>query len=204
MGSKTSPPLVVGILSDTHVPYRLKQLPSAVFQALEGVDLILHAGDVDKPETLSPLRELAPVRAVRGNPHIQDLSSGGRSLPEVVELRLAERLVVLTHGTLPGLPGLWFKVRDLGLRLTGGREKSRFNRRIGRRVVRLHPGADVIVFGHTHRAFVEWLGGTLLVNPGAVCPTLRERPTMARMTLGDGEPRVEIVPLDVTARRARD
>lgn len=189
--------LLVGILSDTHVPYRLRQLPEAVFDVLGDVDLIVHAGDVDRPEALEPLRRIAPVYAERGNVHIFDFSSGGASLPRLVELRLVGRRVLITHGYLPGLMGLWFKGRDATLRLLGGGEKARFNDRIARRLKRLYPQADVIVFGHTHRAFVEWLGETLLVNPGAVCPTLREQPTVARMTLDDGKPRVEIVPLDV-------
>ncbi len=194
--------LLVGILSDTHVPYRMKQLPSVVFDALEDVDVILHAGDVDKPEALEPLRKIAPVYAVRGNIHVLDLSSGGISLPRLVELRLAGCQILVTHGYLPGLVGFWFKGRDVLLRLLGGSDKARFNGRIARRLKSLYPKADVIVFGHTHQVFVEWFGKTLLVNPGAVCPTLREQPTVARMTLGDGMPRVEIVPLGIGAGRS--
>jgi hypothetical protein len=190
--------LLVGLLSDTHVPYRMQSLPRVVSDALDKADVILHAGDVDRPEALEPLREIAPVYAVRGNVHVLDLSSGGASLPQFVELHLAGRHVLVTHGYLPGLVGFWFKGRDLALGLLGSSDKARFNVRIARRLRGLYPQADVIVFGHTHRAFVERLGETLLVNPGAVCPTLRERPTVARLTLGDGAPEVEIVPLDIS------
>lgn len=187
--------VVVGVLSDTHIPYRMKQLPPRVLDAFEGVDVILHAGDVDKPWALAPLRRIAPVYAVRGNFHVLDLSSGGASLPAVVELQLAGHRVVLSHGYVPGLAALWLKGRDLALRLLGASDKARFNERIGRRLSALHAGADVIVFGHTHRAYVGWVGDTLLVNPGAVCPTLSEQPTVARMRLDEGRPQVEIVPL---------
>ncbi len=173
----------------------MRRLPSAVFETLDGVDLILHAGDVDRPEVLDALRSIAPVHGVRGNIHLLDLSSGGASLPRSVDLDLAGHRVLLTHGHLPGLAGLWFKGRDLMLRLLDGREGALFNARIARGLRRLHPQADIIVFGHTHRVHVEWLGETLLINPGAVCPTLRERPSVARMTLGEGRPEVEIVPL---------
>lgn len=196
--------LLVGLMSDTHVPYRMKHLPWGVFDALGDADVILHAGDVDKPQALEPLREIAPVYAVRGNVHVLDLSSGGISLPRILELRLLGRHVLVTHGHLPGLAGFWFKGRDVVLRLLGGSDEDRFNGRIARRLKRLYPQADVIVFGHTHRAFVGWLGETLLVNPGAVCPTLKERPTVARLRLGDGKPEVEIVPLDVSAATWRD
>ncbi len=53
---------VLGLISDTHGLLR----PSAV-DALRGVDLVVHAGDVGAPEVLDRLRQIAPVIAVRGN-----------------------------------------------------------------------------------------------------------------------------------------
>lgn len=187
--------LTVGLLADTHVPYRMARLPDALFEALAGVDVILHAGDVDDPAALEPLRALAPVHAVRGNIHIFDFSDGGASLPWTVELELAGYRTVLTHGHPAGVLGLWLKGRDVTLRLLGYDDNGYFNRRAASRLARLHPEADIIVFGHSHRAHVGWIGETLIVNPGAVCPTHRRRPTVARMALGAGEPRVEVVPL---------
>jgi putative phosphoesterase len=52
----------VGLISDTHGLLRDEAL-----QALEGSDLIIHAGDVGRPEILGALKALAPVVAVRGN-----------------------------------------------------------------------------------------------------------------------------------------
>jgi uncharacterized protein len=52
----------IGIISDTHGLLR----PEAV-RALQGVEAILHAGDVGKPEVLFQLKRIAPVFAVRGN-----------------------------------------------------------------------------------------------------------------------------------------
>lgn len=193
--------LTAGLLSDTHLPHRMKQLPQVVLDGLDGVDVILHAGDADRPGALEPLREIAPVYAVRGNLHVCDLSGGGASLPRLIELRLAGHCVLLTHGYPPGVASFWFKGRDVVLRLLGTSDNARFNVSIARRLARLYPEADAIVFGHTHRAHVEWIGDTLLVNPGAVCPTPREQPTMARMWLGKGAPRVEILELRALASR---
>lgn len=53
---------IIGLISDTHGLLR----PEAM-AALEGCGLIIHAGDVGKPEILEKLRALAPVIAVRGN-----------------------------------------------------------------------------------------------------------------------------------------
>ena len=50
---------VVGLVSDTHGLLRPE-----IFSALEGVDLILHAGDVGGRSILDELSAIAPVRAV--------------------------------------------------------------------------------------------------------------------------------------------
>ena len=52
----------IGILSDTH-----NMLRPEVLEALQGCDLILHAGDIAKPEILDKLRQIAPIKVVRGN-----------------------------------------------------------------------------------------------------------------------------------------
>jgi putative phosphoesterase len=54
--------MILGMISDTHGLLR----PEAV-RALQGSGLIIHAGDVGKPEILESLANLAPVTAVRGN-----------------------------------------------------------------------------------------------------------------------------------------
>ena len=55
-------PVRLGIISDTHGLLRDEAL-----QALTGSELIIHAGDVGKPEVLARLQEIAPVVGVRGN-----------------------------------------------------------------------------------------------------------------------------------------
>jgi len=56
------PRRLIGLISDTHGLLREEAL-----RALRDSDLIIHAGDVGKPEILDSLRDLAPVVAVRGN-----------------------------------------------------------------------------------------------------------------------------------------
>ena len=56
-----------GVLSDTHLPKRLRRVPDAVFRVLQGVDLVLHAGDVNDLSVLDSLSQIAPVIAVHGN-----------------------------------------------------------------------------------------------------------------------------------------
>lgn len=64
----------VGLISDTHGLLR----PAAI-AALTGVDMILHAGDIGKPEVLEQLRAIAPIVAVRGN---VDTAAWAETIPE--------------------------------------------------------------------------------------------------------------------------
>jgi putative phosphoesterase len=70
-----SHPKRIGLISDTHGLLREEAL-----RALRGSELIVHAGDVGKPEILDALRRLAPVVAVRGN---VDTEEWARVLPVV-------------------------------------------------------------------------------------------------------------------------
>jgi putative phosphoesterase len=71
---------LIGIISDTHGLVR----PQAL-EALAGVEMILHAGDIGNQQVLDTLKDIAPVVAVRGNNDKGDLA---QTLPdwEVVEV----------------------------------------------------------------------------------------------------------------------
>ena len=75
----TTQPIRVGLISDTHGLVR-----DEAVAALKGCQHILHAGDIDAPDVLVKLRELAPVTVVRGN---NDRGSWAEAIPayEVVE-----------------------------------------------------------------------------------------------------------------------
>jgi len=60
--------VLLGIISDTHLePPFGAGLPAWIFEAFTGVDLILHAGDIESDGLLLELESIAPVQAVRGN-----------------------------------------------------------------------------------------------------------------------------------------
>ena len=82
-------PTRIGLISDTHGLLR----PQAI-DALRGSELIIHAGDVGKPEILSALRKLAPVIAVRGNVDTADWAS---SLPETAVAQAGAILLYVLH-----------------------------------------------------------------------------------------------------------
>ena len=80
---------LLGVISDTHGLLR----PEAL-DALRRSDLIIHAGDVGKPEILKRLREIAPVVAVRGN---VDTAPWAEELTETQVLRVAGRNIYVLH-----------------------------------------------------------------------------------------------------------
>jgi putative phosphoesterase len=66
--------MLIGVISDTHGLLRAEAV-----DALRGSELIIHAGDVGKPEILDQLAAIAPVKAIRGN---VDTQPWARRLPE--------------------------------------------------------------------------------------------------------------------------
>jgi putative phosphoesterase len=151
--------VLVGLVSDTHGLVRPE-----IFDALQGVDLVLHAGDVGGPTILQQLATIAPVRAVSGNTD----PPGEPDLADSLDLRIDGLTVHVSHGHEVGSP-------------TPERLLARYT-------------ADVIVYGHTHRPLIERLEGRLVVNPGAAGPRrFSLKPSVARMTVNAGRAAVEIV-----------
>jgi uncharacterized protein len=85
---------LVGLISDTHGLVR-----PGVFQALDGVELILHAGDVGEG-VLPELESIAPVRAVYGNTD----PAGFPGLTESIEMTIEGIRVHVSHGHELGAP----------------------------------------------------------------------------------------------------
>jgi putative phosphoesterase len=165
-------------------------LPPALFDRLAGVDLILHAGDLDDPAILHDLRQIAPVRAVKGNWHLRAPWPKDRRLPVALDLEIDSCRIVVTHGHLSFWRNLWDKHWFLW-----PDHQARANERMMRRLPRVFPGADVYVFGHSHRALVERRGGALFVNPGAVCPTKGGVASVARLRVTADNIEAKILPL---------
>jgi putative phosphoesterase len=148
----------IGVVADTHCPEFLDELPAGLLEGLRGVDLILHGGDVGGDSTLERLCEVAPVEAVRG-----DHDGAMAHLPFTRELACGGRRIVIVHGNRSRL--IEEPVTLLGT-LTLGTVWPQLS--LSAHLKRLHPRADVIVYGHTHLARAETLDGTLVFNPGAV------------------------------------
>jgi putative phosphoesterase len=87
--SKSKHNFIIGIISDTHGLLR----PEAV-EAMQGVDMIIHAGDIGKEIVLDHLRAIAPVIAVRGN---MDSEGWAYTLSRAEIIELHKTMVCVTH-----------------------------------------------------------------------------------------------------------
>lgn len=182
--------MLVGVLADTHIPQRLKVIPQAVLGLFQGVDLILHAGDLVAPYILGELAQIAPVKAVRGNVHLMDRTMDAAQLPSVERLDLLGHGIILIHGHGSFLQGSWERVR-----FWLGRDRDAVNQRIARWCLESYPEAEAIIFGHSHRVYHRCIGGVLLFNPGAVCPTRGERPSVGLLTVEREKVSAQVVEL---------
>jgi putative phosphoesterase len=81
--------LILGVISDTHGLLRPEVIPK-----LEGVERILHLGDVGKPSILAELEKIALVTAVRGN---VDREGACGKLPETDVVLIEGRYIYMLH-----------------------------------------------------------------------------------------------------------
>ena len=148
----------IGVVADTHCPEFADRLPPRLGEVLAGVELILHAGDINEASTLAELERIARVAAVRG-----DHDSSLVSLPRSREVTVEGKKIVVVHGDR----SRWLEEPET---LLWTLSLGYFHPHAGlaRSLRRRFPSADVIVFGHTHRAHAEVIDGTLLFNPGGV------------------------------------
>lgn len=181
--------ITLGVLSDTHIPDKAPKLHPQVTERFvqAGVSVILHAGDVTRPNVLLELEQIAPVMAVRGNQDVFAL----RNLPSQVRLSFAGISIGMAHGHGTFIE---YWVDKVYRRVIG--------RRVGRyiqRMLRTFPDVDVIIFGHLHVPCNFHLAGKLLFNPGSTTfPWPKtESTTFGLLYLEPGkEPWGEVIPID--------
>jgi len=147
----------IGVISDTHVK-TFDELPAPIITALAGVDLIVHAGDFTERPVLEGLRRLGAMKAVCGNMDSAELK---RTLPQKELFIVNGKKIGLIHGW--GAPwGIASRVRE------------KFS------------DVAIIIFGHSHQTCNQYIGGSLLFNPG------RASDSFGLLTIDD-EVRAEII-----------
>jgi putative phosphoesterase len=135
------------VVSDTHLGQHVQQLPAALKEGLQGVDLILHAGDWISIHVAAMLEEIAPIEGVAGNNDGNDIIERfGRSKI----LKLDTYKIGMIHG-------------DGFRKTTELRALEAFSQ----------DAVDVIIYGHSHIPKEDHHNGVLLFNPGS--PTDKRR-----------------------------
>jgi putative phosphoesterase len=156
----------VGVLSDTH-----NFLDPRIFDIFQGVERIMHAGDVVSMDIIIELSAIAPVIAVRGNMDASDISS---RYPEDQRIQLAGNDIFMTHN---------------GALLL--RRPQLFEQRCGSK------RPDVFIYGHTHRVENRMIDSMLSLNPGSARAMMGLSASVAVLTLELTEkPHAEIFVLE--------
>ena len=165
--------MLLAVISDTHLPRGSRALPAECVERLRAADLILHAGDLITAGVLADLRALGPpVEAVHGN--VDDYEVRAPAALGAARRRPAAR--GSRWSTTPGPPA-----------------------GASRACARASPGADAVVFGHSHIPLHERdpATGFQIFNPGS--PTDRRRQpthTMGQARIGeDGAVSFELIDL---------
>ncbi|MEX5721577.1 metallophosphoesterase family protein [Geodermatophilus maliterrae] len=145
-------PVSLVVMADTHLPRRARDLPHALWAAVDAADLVVHAGDWVDVALLDALEARSRrLLAVHGN---NDHGALRERLPEVARAEVEGLRIAVVHET--------------------GDAKGR-----ERRCAARFPDTDVLFFGHSH---IPWdtvtpnegaPSGLRLVNPGS--PTDRRR-----------------------------
>jgi putative phosphoesterase len=157
----------IGVISDTH-----GFIDPKVFTVFDGVELILHAGDIGSEDIITSLETMAPVKAIHGNIDMFPLST---RYPEVLALEVEGAAICLIHQFIDVRNS---KIRDAMAKTSQARP-------------------DIVIFGHSHEAKLEQSGEVLLFNPGSAGKRrFSLRPTVGLLTVSEGDFTPEIVYLD--------
>jgi putative phosphoesterase len=149
----------LGLISDTHIPARAREIPKRVFEIFEKVDFIVHAGDLVDLSVIDKLEQLAPVLAVYGNMDGPEIRG---KLPKMASVKVLDWKIGVMHD-----PGTMFGVGKM-------REIAKQN------------SFNVLVYGHTHHPNIKWEGKSLFINPGSPTnplPPFISKPTVALLRI---------------------
>jgi putative phosphoesterase len=171
----------IGILSDTHDKVSPQQM-EAIKEAFNGVDMILHCGDIYSTHLLDQLEEIAPLKAALGN---GDFIQRDERVKVIHDLTLEGYSIHLNH---------FFPFDDMEhllseLKKPQGNYLPEFDAMLSRNLSLIQYPPDIIIFGHTHRALVYRNDDIVIINPGSpTVPLLRHwRGSVVLLTLEPGK-----------------
>lgn len=169
--------MLIGLISDTHIPDRARIIPEKVLASFKDVDLIIHAGDLTTTRVIDELEEIAPVIAIQGN------------MDRVAGLRLPNAKVIEAEGVKIGVVhGEVYPRGDTQQLLYLARQLD----------------VNILVSGHSHQPKIEQVEDVLLLNPGSpIVPRLADR-TVMLLEINDKNVDVEIIKIGAPVCSALD
>ncbi|MFC2005977.1 metallophosphoesterase family protein [Chloroflexota bacterium] len=129
--------MIIGVISDTHVT-TIDDIPAITLKVLAEADLIVHAGDFTERAVLDGLKSIGEIKAVSGNMDSVEIK---RMLPKKESFVINGKNISLIHGW-GGPSGIADRIRDM------------------------FTDADIIIYGHSHEPWNQFIRGSLLFNPG--------------------------------------
>jgi putative phosphoesterase len=169
----------IGVIADTHIPDRVGALHPDILPTFKdnGVDLIIHAGDISSPDVLRQLEQIAPVQAVMGNRDWWRF----KDLPALKVITIKDVKILITHGHGHIFSYVWDKLPYW----LWGYKFERFVKKFSK----LNQEFDVVLFGHSHHHENCWVEGRLYFNPGSAYDPLRNHsgPSIGVMEIGAGK-----------------
>ena len=151
----------VGVISDTHNPSVGAEPPPEVVSAFDGVDVIIHAGDIYQPSCLDWLEKIAPVYAVElgADAHFKE---DVRVVDMSRVLELEGHKIGLIHDLM--VPGVAQEITEFTPLSKYFPQDAKLSDALGKV---FDSDVDIVIFGHTHYPVVEEFQGILMVNPGS-------------------------------------
>ena len=151
----------IGLISDTHITEKRGKLSPKVLESFKGVDLILHAGDINSQIVLDALNQISPTIAVEGN---NDRTRKAIDLKPSEIIEIDDLKILLIHGDK--LPSRNFE------KYCEFAQKHK---------------ADVLISGHTHQPHCEKIENVLLINPGSPNRPIKSDASIAILTIDEGK-----------------
>jgi putative phosphoesterase len=158
--------MLIGVISDTHIPERAQKIPGIVFEVFKDVDMIFHAGDLVSVDVLKQLQDLAPTHCVQGN------------MDKYYSMDLPVNEIITLHGHRIGLNHGEVYPR-------GDTQQLKY--------IAMELGVDILITGHTHWAFIKELDEVLLLNPGSPTVPRMSDPSVMLLEIDDRKVESQII-----------
>lgn len=170
----------IGVIGDTHIPTLSPLLPFRIAEVFQGLDIILHVGDICELYVLEEFQEMYTLTfAIFGE---RDSEQVQHYLDEQRIVKFGERRVGMIHGHQFGE---YQEQVTGGLRRLFGRQPEMLSFEQFLLQQFAEDEVHAIIFGHTHQPYVKMHKGVLLFNPGSALPGRGRQPSVGILDVSE-------------------